>query len=168
MKRINLFWLGMLFWWVLPASADVYRYVDDMGVTHFTNDLSSVPENKLSEVVKEREAQNDTSGERSNGFGYGMQPGPSFSSSDRDAENRKAEALRKKKLHADKAALEAEYGLLLKEKSAIDNDASFQYRRNKYKYKHRPTVEALVKKEGDINKRMAEIESEIKSIESQL
>jgi hypothetical protein len=119
-------------------------------------------------VVKEREDQNGTSGERSIESGHGMPPRPSISRSDMDDANRKAEALRKKKLHGDKAGLETEYGLLLKEKSALDNDAGFQHRRHKNKYKHRPSIEALVKKEGDIKKRMAEIESEIKNIESQL
>jgi hypothetical protein len=166
MKRIIFFLIGMIFWVVSPARAEVYRYVDDQGVAHFTNDLSTVPENKISEVVEGTEYQPDTHDQKSNGSGVRIPSRPSSRGSDTEAENRKAEAHAKSKLDADKAALETEYGLLLQEKAAIDNDAGFQKRRDKKKYKHRPYIEERVKREEEIKKRMAEIESEIKNMES--
>lgn len=33
----------------------MYQYVDDEGVTHYTNELSSVPPEKLSEVIEHEE-----------------------------------------------------------------------------------------------------------------
>jgi hypothetical protein len=168
MKRMTAYLFSMIFWLVLPASAEVYRYMDDKGIAHFTNDLSTVPENKLSEVVEGIEYQRGTADEKSIGSGKSSQSRSSGQDSETEEANRKAEALAKSKLEADKETLKTEYGLLLKEKAAIDNDAGFQRRRDKNKYKHRPHIEELVKKEEGIKKRRAEIEAEIKNVESQL
>lgn len=164
MKVINCFLMGMIFWAASPAGAEVYRYVDDKGIAHFTNDLSTIPDNKLPEVVERREDPRGTAGEASVGVPL-RSPTPG---NDPEEEIRKAETFRKKKLNADKAALEAEYGRLLKDKADIDNDTGFQKRRDKRKYKHRPQIEARVKEEEGIKKRLAEIEQELKNIESQL
>ncbi|MFH0726990.1 MAG: DUF4124 domain-containing protein [Pseudomonadota bacterium] len=167
MTRMTFFLIGMIFWGVLPAGAAVYRYVDDQGVAHFTNDLSTVPENKISEVVEGTEYQQDTQNQKSIGSDNRIPSRSSHPGSDDEEMNRKAEDFKKRKLKADKAALETEYGLLLKEKAAIDNDAGFQKRRDKNKYKHRPHIEERVKREEEVKKRMAEIETEIKNIDSQ-
>jgi hypothetical protein len=74
------------------------------------------------------------------------------------AEDRARERERAQK----KSELEAEYQALLKEKEALDNNASFQKRRNKKKYQNRPYIQELVAREAEIKKRLMEVERELK------
>ncbi len=55
MKKIFLL-LSILIAFALPASAEMYKWVDEKGTVHFTDDISSIPE-KYRENVEERKTQ---------------------------------------------------------------------------------------------------------------
>ncbi len=149
--------LTVLFWGILLGTsvATIYQYVDDKGEEHFTNDLSSVPQDKLDQVTEIEETQSNQ-----------VAPAPAYSGpiypllQDLPTnEDLKRQRNRLKK----KEQLEAEYETLLKEKEALENDASFQKRRNKTKYQNRPYIQELVKKETRINQRLAELERQLRA-----
>lgn len=146
MKRIWVIIFMIALIWSAGVSAKIYKYVDKNGMVTFTNDFSTIPADKMSEVLQYDEIQQDDS----------IPPAklPSSVSSPLHSENKtyQKEALEKKK------ALEKEYSTLLKEKKALDNNKSFQTRRKKRKYQNRPYIVELVKKEGQIVKRLAELE----------
>ena len=62
--------------------------------------------------------------------------------------------------------IKAEYNRLLEEKKKLDNNKSFQKRRMKRKYKHRPYIKELIKKEQQIINRLEEIELMMKAKKS--
>lgn len=146
MKRIWIIIFMIALIWPAGVSAKIYQYVDKNGRVTFTNDFSTIPTDKISEALQYDEIQHDDS----------IPPVklPSSVSTPLPPANKayQKEALEKKK------ALEKEYSALLKEKQALDNNKSFQTRRKKRKYKHRPYILELVKKEGQIVKRLAELE----------
>jgi hypothetical protein len=149
MKRIWMIIFMIALMCPAGVSAKIYQYVDKNGKVAFTNDLSTIPADKISEALQYDEIQHDDA----------IPPVklPSFDSPPLPSANKvyQKEALKKKK------ALEKEYSALLKEKQALDNNKSFQMRRTKRKYKHRPYIKALVKKENQIIKRLAELEGEL-------
>jgi hypothetical protein len=44
MKRCNLIIIALLFCLVSPSDATIYKWVDDHGETHFTDDPGNIPE----------------------------------------------------------------------------------------------------------------------------
>ena len=133
-----------------PATAKIYRYVDDNGQVNFTDDLSIVPERKRAKVTEQEEIPSTyrpPAITRSTGS-VTVTPSPQSN-----------EKLQKKQ------QLEAEYQELLKEKEALDNNKSFQKRRKKRKYKHRPHIKELVEKEQQVIQRLAILEQELKAFE---
>jgi clan AA aspartic protease (TIGR02281 family) len=57
--RKTFFLLAILIALVLPASAEMYKWVDEKGTVHFTDDISSIPEKYL-ENVEERKTPKGT------------------------------------------------------------------------------------------------------------
>jgi hypothetical protein len=157
MKRFTVFtlvFLSLLFF--ESASAVIYQYVDDNGDTCYTNDLSSVPADKLDQLVEIEEAESAPVTTRRS------YSGPTYPRlNNTQAEDRKKQQKRKE----EKEQLEAEYAALLKEKEAMDNDESFQKRRNKRKYQNRPYIKALVAREVEINERLQILEGMLKAYE---
>lgn len=153
----NTIAFGILFWTILASSAlaAVYQYTDDSGQVHYTNDLSSVPEDKLDQVTETKETD---SGEAAPAPKYS---GPIYPIIEH-AEAVEKERAKERELAQQKAELEAEYEALLKEKEALDNDKSFQKRRTKRKYQNRPYIQELVAKEAQINERLMQLETELK------
>ena len=145
--------IGLFLWGT--SEATIYQYTDDKGEVHFTNELSTVPADKLDKVTStpETESVNQPPPAPYTGPEYPLlQQAPS-----QEAIAEKRAQLKKKQ------ALEAEYQTLLKEKEAIDNNKSFQSRRNRYKYKHRPYIIELEKKDAQIKQRLADIEAQLKA-----
>ena len=152
---VMLFFLGVIFWG--RADAAIYRYLDDAGQERYTNDLSSVPPDKLGRVTERGETESaDVPASPSQSYSR-----PSAPQQDAAAETRKREeaAQRQKR-----KTLEAEYQTLLKEKEALDSDKSFQKRRNKDKYRNRPYILELKEKETGIKKRLSELEQELSAL----
>ncbi len=145
MKKICAIILAGGLLWSGSVMATVYRYVDDQGQERFTNDLSTIPPDKISEVTEIKEIEPDDSTPPAK---FPNRSAPLYHTEKRTSND----VLERKK------ALEAEYIKLFKEKETLDNDASFQKRRHKRKYQNRPYIKELVKKEERIIKRIAEIE----------
>ena len=140
MKQIWMIIFMMALIWSAGVSAEIYKYVDKNGMVTFTNDLSTIPADKISEALQYDEIQHDDS----------IPPvklpssvSPPLPSADKAYQ---------------KEALEKEYNALLKEKQALDNNISFQKRRKKRKYQNQPYILELVKKEGQIVERLEELE----------
>jgi len=139
------------------AFAVIYQYTDDTGQVYYTNDLSSVPEEKRAGAVRFEEYESDAVPENASPV-FDSMPAPSGTSdSYQQASDLKNSEHQKK--------LEAEYNTLLKEKKALDNNVSFQKRRKKRKYQNRPHIQALIKKEEKIINRLSELEAELKDFE---
>jgi hypothetical protein len=149
---------AVLLWAILPgiSGAAIYQYVDDDGQVHYTNDLTTVPADKLDQVTESEETESDST-----------PPAPSYSGpkypllqQDPAAEALKLERARLEK----KERLQAEYEALLKEKEALDNDESFQKRRTKRKYQNRPYIQELIAREAEIKQRLLDIEQQLKAL----
>lgn len=159
MRPLFLLLIGMVMYGTSVSFAEMYRYVDNQGVVHYTNDLANVPEDKRSSVSEESEYQNDSPDVATP---KKIAPAPMQRApftTDLPSGSLKTDRAKQK------AALEAEYKSLVLEKAAIDNDASFQKRKNKTKYKHRPYIEEKVKTEEQLNQRLSEIEAAIKQLD---
>jgi hypothetical protein len=139
---------------VATSEAIIYQYSDDSGQVRYTNDLATVPNDKLDHVTEIEETESDPA-----------TPSPAYSGPIypllRDMETAEDRA-RERERAQKKSELEAEYQALLKEKEALDNNASFQKRRYKKKYQNRPYIQELVAREAEIKKRLMEVERELK------
>ncbi|MEN8212131.1 MAG: DUF4124 domain-containing protein [Thermodesulfobacteriota bacterium] len=149
MKQIWIMIFMIALIWPAEVSAKIYQYVDKNGMVTFTNDFSTIPADKMSEALKYDEIQHDDSIPPAQLPSSGSSPLPSAN-----------KAYQKDALEKEKA-LEKEYNALLKEKQALDNNKSFQKRREKRKYQNRPYIKDLVKKEKHIIKRLAELEEKL-------
>ena len=83
------------------------------------------------------------------------------------AENRNASSVNPEEFQGDvelSDEREEEYKALLEEKKQLENDKSFQKRKKKRKYKNRPYMQELIKKEQRINERLEELEKLSKAV----
>ena len=160
MKKNYFMIFGALLCMIGAASAEVYQYVDEEGVTHYTNDMTMVPVDKRSGVTEYPEIQTEPGTE--NQIHPHANSNVQIRAVEEEAQERRG--LREKKLKEQKMELEREYEQLLIERSAIENDTSFQKRRTKTKYKNRPYIQELIKREQQINARLVEIEAKMKKI----
>jgi uncharacterized protein YgiM (DUF1202 family) len=170
MKPVHILIGCMALWLASPAWAEMYQYVDKQGITHYTNELTDVPADRRSDVTEHPEVQTEPlpksvlrSLHKTEAEVRATQQRAA-----RKAALQKRRNLRIKELKHKKAALNNEYQQLLKEKSALDNNKSFQARKNRYKYKHRPYIVAMVKREQQIRKRLVELEAQMKQIDTQI
>lgn len=139
------------------AAAKIYRYVDDNGQAVFTDDLSSLSESNRAKATEHDEIPSTyTSPSTTRAIGSGPTTSPEASPS-------KSSQNQEKKRQ--KQQLESEYQELLKGKEALDNNVSFQTRRKKSKYRYRPYIIELEKKEQQITQRLTELEQELKAFE---
>lgn len=136
-----------------PVAAKVYKYIDDKGYTCFTNDLYMVPENKRPTVIEHKE---NPITQTSSIIKRTAERGPMIQSQPSPATN------------TQKNYLKAEYQELIYEKEFLDNNRSFQKRRIKRKYRHRPHITKLLKKEQQIIERLAQIIDRLQEIEEEL
>lgn len=134
-----------------PATAEIYRYVDDSGQLNFTDDFSTIPESKRPKVTEQDEIPSTY---HPPAIPKSIESAP-VTPSPPEKVPQSEEKLEEKK------QLEAEYKALLKEKESLDNNRRFQSRKNRNKYKYRPYIKRLAKKEQQVIKRLAEVEKEL-------
>ena len=145
--------LGGILYGISEATATIYQYVDDQGKVHYTNELSSVPADKLDQVTEMEETSSDD-----------VPPAPKYSGPIYPLNQQPLAAevqAKQRERQQRKQQLEAEYQRLLKEKEAIDDNQSFQTRRHKYKYKHRPYIIALEKRDAELTKQLADLKRQL-------
>jgi hypothetical protein len=112
----------MLVLFPLSASAEFYRYVDEKGNVHYTDDLSTVPENQQTDIYEYTESQNNTDdNQKYEQNTLKSQPlSEEKQAWDQDEANDLAEI--KRGLDRKKDELEKEYQALMKEKEQIAKD----------------------------------------------
>jgi predicted RNase H-like nuclease (RuvC/YqgF family) len=170
MKAIHFLLLWTLLCIASPASATLYHYVDKQGITHYTNELSDVPVDQRATAIQSPEIQNKPLPESVQRSLHRTEAEVRATErrAARQAAAQKKKTLRLDRLHQRKAALEKKYRKLMDEKSAIDNDKSFQAKRYRYKYMHKKYIIALVKKEQELKNQLEVVEAEIQQIDTQI
>ncbi len=122
MKLGRLLIFLMLVSFSMSASAEFYRYVDEKGNVHYTDDLSAVPKNQQTDIYEYTESQNDTDDNQK----YEQKSLKSQPSSEekqvRDQDEATDLAEIKRGLDRKKEELEKEYQALMKEKGQIAKD----------------------------------------------
>ena len=121
-----ILWVIMLF--PVSGSSDIYKYVDKDGTVRFVDDMSKVPEEYQDNVVREAVSKSDVD----SGDDTAKDTGPQLLKEAKDtlkrntgsnAEKKSQPAVPKDKTRAalleEKAALDAEYAALMKEKEEI-------------------------------------------------
>lgn len=150
MKKNIVFVLVFLSFLIFnSAGAVIYKYVDDEGTARYTDDPATVPADKQDQVTEIEEAESTASVPKRSHY---VSTYPLLNNPDNEILKEQREREEKKE------QLETEYAALLKEKEAMDNDKSFQKRRNKRKYQNRPYIKELVAREAEINQRLKELE----------
>jgi hypothetical protein len=156
--------ISAVLWMICSASAAVYQDLENGGAAHYTNELSEMTADKLPDAVELKKVASKPSLKTQ--VSLYDDPMPRITVAQEESQRR--EALQKNGLKQRKEMLEREYHQLLGEKLALDKNKSFQKRRIKRKYKHRPYIQEMIKKEWQIKARLMQVEAELKMIESQL
>ena len=155
---------GVIAWviWfaLLPVQAQIYRYVDDDGVVRFTDDAVKIPAEHAPKAivlpsVKIQPDAVETSGEPVPTPASETKAIPSLIQE--EAVPRERPETRTTRIQQ----LEQEYGQLLKQKQVFEENRSYQKRKIKRKYKHRPSIKAKIDAERKIDQRMQEVASQL-------
>jgi len=106
----------------LSASAEFYRYIDEKGNIHYTDDLSTVPENQQTDIYEygesQRNAYDDQKDEQS-----ALKSQPLFEENQARDQNEAGDlAETKRRLDRKKQEFEKEYKALMKERDQITKD----------------------------------------------
>jgi hypothetical protein len=155
---LNRKWLILfvLFCMVVPVSAEIYHFVDEKGIAHFTNIVGRVPAEYLSAVVRYPEYQSVEIDSKNQA--------PSLETEDSDyeedhqkslqADNERNDAIYRAALKKQKQKLISEYESLRKEKEKFENNKSYQKRSIKRRYRNRPYILRLNEEVRRLNARI--------------
>jgi len=112
----------MLVCFSMSASAEFYRYVDEKGNVHYTDDLSTVPKNQQTDIYEYTESQNDTDDHQKDEQNSLKSQPSSEEKHVRDQDEAAELAEIKRGLDRKKEALKKEYQVLMKEKEQLANN----------------------------------------------
>ena len=146
MKHIIVIIFLMFFFSSTYGLEEYYRYVDDKGKVHYTDDLSRIPEEYSSNVRTYDKLRGDQSSNQN------IQPQPAIPSVDKEITKRKTAPPKKtsasmQKMNKKLEVLKQEYGELMKEKEVID----LEIERYKKRYKTRIRKSVARAKIKDLN-----------------
>ena len=69
-----------------PVSAKIFKYIDDNGVVHYTDTMSTIPPEYRQQIQQYREAKNTKSSQETDAADQGQTPAPAASEKNRDAD----------------------------------------------------------------------------------
>lgn len=160
MRRFLLLSISVTLIVTLPPSytlSGIFQYVDDNGVSNYTNVFSRIEEKYRDNLIITEEIKIN-----------GMDGGGQFLSGLNPAENKTRNVERIKPdniVDANKKALrkvlEDKYAILLSEKASLDTNKSYQKRKFKRKYKHRPHIVEMSKRETQLDAMLNEVENQL-------
>jgi uncharacterized protein YozE (UPF0346 family) len=106
----------------LSASAEFYRYIDEKGNIHYTDDLSTVPENQQTDIYEYGESQRNAYDDQKDEQGA-VKPQPLFEENQaRDQNEADDLAETKRRLDRKKQEFDKEYKALMQERDQITKD----------------------------------------------
>ncbi|MGD2028737.1 MAG: DUF4124 domain-containing protein [Desulfobacterales bacterium] len=151
MKLVRWLIFLVIVFFSMSTFAEFYRYVDEEGNVHYTDDLSKVPKNQQADIYEYTESQNDTDDyQKDEQNRLTSQPSPEEKHvSDQDETTELAEI--KRDLDRKKVALEKEYQALMKEKEQLAN--------NKNKIRSTLAARKHNKKVSEFNEKIADYEA---------
>jgi hypothetical protein len=144
----------------LSASAEFYRYVDENGNIHYTDDLSTVPENQRTEIYEYDESQrNAYDHQQDNQKALNSQP--LFEENQARDQNKTDDfAETKRRLDRTKQEFDKEYKALMQERDRITKDNKNLKSRASIK-KYNKTISKFNEKIADYETRKKRFDAEV-------
>ena len=155
-------WLICLLFMSFPlwASAEFYRYIDEKGNIHYTDDLSAVPENQRTEIYEYDESQRNVYDKQEDDQNA-VKPQPIFEKKQALDQNEADDfAETKKRLDRKKQEFDKEYKALMQERDRITKD-------NK-NLKSRASVKRYNKIISKFNEKIADYETRKKVFDAEV
>jgi len=150
-----------------PAGAAMYRYVDENGVAHFTDDIQKVPENQRSGIVIEDAASESKPASTEEPAAVEPAPGKAVSVPMLPAGNTTALEQEAGVLNAKKKSLDAEFMEIIAERDRLEKERSIPGNPSEVKA-YNDAVFALKDRIAAYQKQCDTYEARVKALKQQL
>jgi hypothetical protein len=143
------------------ASAEFYRYVDEEGNAHYTDDLSRIPPDQLPKIDQYEEAEREPASEEK------VLPQEKKTSSTTSSPETEGREGTRSDLRERGAALEAEYEALMEERGQLDK-ASQEAKTPEERRELAEKIEAFNERMADYRKRRESFNKEVEAYNASL